>query len=238
MSAVHRLWSGVPSGHPETTHPLDGPALVKTPAANDDDYGWSVDVFVEADGEHENEPGPLSFFIAGAEPSVVRMQRARRLATQAQGLVKRIDEERVILGTPGSSTNEITVGYRLPASLDLRPLVGRRVCVALEEEEPPSGGRSWQTLTMRAPDDRVWLVARYGEVHEVTHSFGAAVVRVTLSPNDGGPLVVAPPEVQHIVAPGGEARMRVGASRYVVELVSRNESGCAAYFIADDRLWH
>jgi len=141
------------------------------------------------------------------------------------------------LGTPGLASHEIALGYRVPASLDLRPLIGRRVLLVLEEE-PSSGGCARQTLTVRTSDDRVWLIARSGNVAEASHTLGSADIRLSLSPTPGGPLVVAAPELQHIVTPGGEARMRIGASRYVVELVSRDESGWAAYFIADDRLWH
>ena len=65
-----------------------------------------------------------------------------------------------------------------------------------------------------------------------------AEVRVSLSPKDGGPLVVAPPDLQHIVAPGGDARMTVGRQRFVVEHVCRDGAGRTAYFIADELLWH
>jgi hypothetical protein len=65
-----------------------------------------------------------------------------------------------------------------------------------------------------------------------------AEVRVNLSPKDGGPLVVATPDLQHIVAPGGEAHMTVGKQRFVVELLSRDDAGRAAYVIADALLWH
>jgi hypothetical protein len=236
MNALHRPWTdGTMEGY-ETRHAEDALALRGERAANDE--VWSADVLPEIDAEHGNDAGALSFFVIGPAPFVLRMQRGQRRVTQARGMVKRIDEDHVVLGTPGVSSNEITLGYRLPASVDLRPLVGRRVCVTLDEEEPPSSARTRQTLTVRTLDGRVWLVARYGEVRDDSHSLGNAVVRVTLSPRDAGPLVVAPPDIQHIVVPGGEARVRVGTSRYVVELVSRDESGCAAYFIADDRLWH
>jgi hypothetical protein len=153
-------------------------------------------------------------------------------------MVKRIQEDLLILGTPGSCANEVTVGYHLPASIDLRPLVGRRVRLTLDEEEDPCGGRCEQTLTVRTHDDRVWLIARWGVILYASHLLGTAVVCLTLSPDEAGPLVVATPELHHAVAPGGEARMRIGLARYVIELLSRDASGHAAYFIADASLWH
>jgi hypothetical protein len=95
-----------------------------------------------------------------------------------------------------------------------------------------------QTLTISTQDGRVWLIARHGSARDLTHALGGGEVRVMLSQRDGGPLVVAPPDLQHIVAPGGEAHLRVGKQRFVVELVSRDASGRAAYFIADELLWH
>jgi hypothetical protein len=224
----------------DVTRPVDVLALSgeQVAAANDDDV-WPVELFLE-DGwleEGWDDPSPaMSFFIAGSAPSVVRLEQGSRSLTHAEGVVKRIDEDRLLLGTPGSSSPEVSLGYRVPASLDLRVLIGRRVRLTLEEES--SGRRTEQTLTVRTFDGRAWLVARCGGMKDAGHALGAADVRVSLSSNDGGPLVVAAPDLQHIVAVGGEARVRVGTSRYVVEVVSRDDSGGAAYFIADDRLWH
>jgi hypothetical protein len=200
--------------------------------SNDDDF--PVDLFVD-EGWDDESPVP-SFMVVGNPPSVLRMQRASGAVTQAHGVVKRIEEDCLILGTPGISSNEVSVGYRLPASVDLRPLIGRRVWLKLEED-PRSGGSSGQTLTIRAADDHVWLIARCGRAHDEEHSLGGAVVRMSLAPKEGGPLVVAAPDLRHIVPPGSETRMKVGASRYVVEHLSHDE-GCASYFIADDQLWH
>jgi hypothetical protein len=231
MNALNRSWADDSS---EVTRPVDVLALSGELGANDDDV-WPVELFLE-DAWDDTSPD-LSFFLVGGPPSVVRIQQGLGVLTQAQGVVKRIEEDRVLLGTPGSRSHEISLGYRLPASLDLRPLVGRRVRVMLEEE-PPSGGRTGQTLTIRTADDRVWLVARCGATQDVVHSLGGAAVRATLSSDEDGPLVVALKDDLHLVAPGGDMRMSVGVSRYVVELVSRDDSGCAAYFIADDLLWH
>ncbi len=194
-------------------------------------------VDVAVDDGWDDESAPVSFFIEGDRPAVVRLQKSCALVTQAQGVVKRIEEDRLLLGTPGIAAHEVALSYRLPASVDLRALVGRRVRLTLVDE-PSRGGGSGQTLTIATLDGRVWLVARYGGAREVTHTLAGAPVRVTLSPKVGGPLVIAPPDLQHIVAPGGDARMKIGQARFVVEVVSRDEAGKVAYFIADALLWH
>jgi hypothetical protein len=242
MNAFNRSWANDSS---EVTRPVDVLVLTGEHVTDDDDDDHEVfplEQFLEDGWDDENgwdDGSPdISFFMVGGAHSVVRIPLGRGVVTQGQGVVKHLEEDRLLLGTPGISFHEVSLTYRLPASLDLRPLIGRRVVLTLEEEEAPSGGRVGQTLTVRTLDGRVWLVARCGVVREVDHALAGGVVRVSLSPKDGGPLVVATPDMQHIVAPGGEGRMRIGASRYVVELVSRDESGGAAYFIADDLLWH
>jgi hypothetical protein len=149
--------------------------------------------------------------------------------------VKRLEEDRLILGTPGSASREITLGYRLPASIDLRPLVGRRVRATLEQESTRAGCS--QTLVIRTADDHEWLIARCGVATESIYTLGGAVVGVNLGGDARSALVVIAPSSRHVVPPGGEARIRVGASRFVVELVSRDDT-MAAYTIVDDRLWH
>jgi hypothetical protein len=231
MNALDRSWSDDSS---EVTRPGDVLALSGEPHANDDQV-WPVEAFLE-DGWEDESPA-LSFFLIGGPPSVVRMHYWAGVVTQAHGVVKRVDEDLVVLGTPGSPFHEISLGYRLPASLDLRPLIGRRVRLTLEEA-PPSGGVSAQTLTIRTADDHVWLVARFGGVRGVEHCIAGVEVHMSLSMRDDGPLVITPPDLRHSVARGEEAMILIGSCRYIAELVWRDDSGSAAYFIADDRLWH
>jgi len=230
MNALDQSWADDSS---EVTRP--GDVLALTGERGDDDGVWPVEHFLE-DGWDDESP-PLSFFVIGGPPSVVRMHYWGGVVTHAHGVVKRVEEDVVILGTPGSSCHEISLGYRLPASLDLRPLIGRRVRLTLEEA-PPSGGLTAQTLTIRTADDHVWLVARFGSVQGIEYLIGGVEVLVFLSMKAEGPLVVATPTLQHSVAPGEETLVAIGPARYAVEHVWRDDSGCAAYFIADDRLWH
>jgi hypothetical protein len=180
---------------------------------------------------------PIRFDVEGDRLAVHSARRTRGTLTEAQGIVKRLEEDRIVLGTPGLSTDVATVRYRLPASLDLRALIGRRVRITVVEEPGP-GLRRAQTITIRTADDRVWLVARSGPVRAVAYTLAGSVVRVSFSPTEGGPLVVSPPDARHIVGAGSEVRLRFGAARFVLELVSRDPAGCGTYFIASDLLWH
>jgi hypothetical protein len=220
----------------DVTRPGDVLALSGERVAHgDDDEVFPLEDFLD-DGWDDD--GAMRFSVRGGAPDVIRMRHVSGgLVTQAQGIVKRVEEDRLLLGTPGRATHAIALEYRVPASLDLRPLIGRRVQVRLEDASTPDG-RAAQVLTLRTPDGRVWLVARSGVTENVAHALGGAEVRLSLAPGGGGPLVVSTPDLEHIVAPGGEARLRVGGLRYVAELVSRDASGWADYFIADDRLWH
>jgi hypothetical protein len=218
----------------EVTQRREALAVSREISSDADGEGWAVDV-----DDAWDEPAPLGFCIDGAHPAVVRLWRDRSNVTEAQGVVKRIEEDRLLLGTPGTCSYEVALSYRLPASVDLRALVGRRVRLTLVDELARGAARvPEQTLTISTQDGRVWLIARQGSARDLTHTLEGGEVRVMLSQKEGGPLVVAPPDLKHIVAPGGEAHLRVGKHRFVVELVSRDDRGRAAYFIADELLWH
>lgn len=233
MNAFHRSWADDSS---EITWPIDRLALAAARAQNDDDV-FPVDLFVDERWDDEEIAVP-AFYVLGGPPSVTRMTRGLGKVTQARGIVKHIEEDRIVLGTPGICTSEVSVGYHLPASVDVRPLIGRRVRVTLEEEPLPKL-RTEQTLTIRAAaTDHLWLAARHDADGEATHAIGGKLVRVTCSPNAGGPLVVDAGDVHRIVPPRGEARLVLEGARYVVELAPRDGAGGVSYFIADERLWH
>lgn len=204
MNTLHRSWDdGTLDPSDDVTRPGDVLALTGERPAND----------------------APAFSVAGPPPAVLRVQLPGRVVTTARGIVKRTLEDRLVLGKPGRSSDEVHVGYALPASIDLRPLAGRRVHLTLDEEEAAPDGRVAQTLAIRTHDDHLWLVARRGCLRDDVHAFAGAPAPVTVSPKEGGPVVVSVADLPTIVAPGGEARFRIGESRYVVELVSRDERG-------------
>ncbi len=164
---------------------------------------------------------PMSFAI---EPR--RDDRAR--LSRVEGIVKHVDEERLHVGTPGFREERAILEYHLPASLDLRPLVGRKVRVEIAH------GR---TLTICGDNGRLWLVAHRGR-DAFWQSVGGVDLCVTVSNEAEEMLVVGPSGQQQVVACGGSARVSWGSRAWVVELVSYDELGEAAYFIADACLWH
>ncbi|HEY1694800.1 MAG TPA: hypothetical protein VGG39_21660 [Polyangiaceae bacterium] len=229
MNALYRSWADDTS---EETVPGDVLSASGELRWLGDDV-FPIELFLD-----DGWDGPslaMRFFVAGGAPAVLRRQVGRQHVTEARGVVKRIEEDRLILGTPGSTSREVSLGYRLPASIDLRPLVGRKVRATLEQESTRAGCS--QTLVIRTADEREWLVARCGVATESLYTLGGAVVGVNLGSGTSSPLVLLAPSSRHVVPPGGEARLRVGASRYVAELVSRDDTR-AAYTIVDDRLWH
>ena len=164
---------------------------------------------------------PVSFAI---EPH--RDDRAH--VSCVEGIVKHVDEERLHLGTPGFRREHAFLEYHLPASLDLRPLVGRRVRVEVAQR---------RTLSICGDNGRLWLVAHHGR-DAFWQSVGGVDLCVTVSKVAEGMLVVGPSGRQQVVEPGGSARISWGSRAWVVELVSYGEAGEAAYFIADACLWH
>jgi hypothetical protein len=133
------------------------------------------------------------------------------------------------------SSGEISLEFALPLWLDLRQLVGRRVRLTLVHESAPGGGEG-QTLTVNTRDGRVWLIAHFGGMQDVAHTIAGTEVRAALSQRPEGPLVVGTPDLQLLVTTDARARMDVGKARLVVDFISRDEAGCAAYVIADETL--
>jgi hypothetical protein len=159
---------------------------------------------------------------------------ARPIAASVTGPVKHVDEDHLDLGTPGFRTALASLEYHLPASIDLRPLLGRKVRLFVGDVRSPTAhGR---TLTIHGDRDRVWLVAHHGS-NPLWQNIAGIDLSVAASPELGGLLVVGPPGRTCVVAPGSSAPIAWGASRFVVELLLLGR-GTASYVIADERLWH
>jgi hypothetical protein len=153
-----------------------------------------------------------------------------------EGVVRHVDEERLDVGTPGFRAAFASLAYHLPASLDLRPLLGRRVQIE-HERRCRSDGEIEETLTIRGRDGRLWLVAHVGQSPFWQNVEG---VDVSLSvAKDAQELRVAgTPGRDHLLQSGEYARMICGRRDLVAELVECSETGEAAYFLADASLWH
>lgn len=173
------------------------------------------------EGWDRAELPPVSFAI---EPHLG--DRAR--TSFVEGIVKHVDEERLHIGTPGLRHERAFLEYHLPASLDLRPLVGRRVRVEIAHGK---------TLTIIGDNGRLWLVAHHG-TGAFWQSVGGVDLCVTICKDAEELLVVGPCDQHQSVAYGDTAHLSWGSRGWVVELVSYGEPGEAAYFVADASLWH
>lgn len=194
------------------------------------DIDWIDEQWVAAEEEQEVvEPSALGFALEqdGWHASFVPF---------VEGVVRHIDEEHVDIGTPGFREAFASLAYHLPASLDLRPLLGRRVQIEHERRRRPDGELE-DTLTIRGRDDRLWLVAHVGRSPFWRNVEG---VDVSLSVSSHAPelRVAGTPGRDQLLQSGEHARMPCGRRELVAELVECSETGQAAYFLADASLWH
>lgn len=187
------------------------------------DFDWIDEQWVVAE-----PPPPLGF--------AIEQKDRQTFVPFVEGVVRHVDEERLDIGTPGFREAFATLAYHLPASLDLRPLLGRRVWIE-HERRPRPDGEVEETLIVRGRDGRLWLVAHVGQ-----SPFGQNVegVDVSLSVSkDAQELRVAgSPGGDQLLQSGEYARVPCGRHDLVAELVECSETGQAAYFLADASLWH
>lgn len=153
-----------------------------------------------------------------------------------EGVVRRVDEERLDIGTPGFRAAFASLAYHLPASLDLRPLLGRRVRIGHERRLRPDGEVE-DTLTVRGRDDRLWLVAHVGQ-SPFWQNVEGVDVSLSVSKEVQELRVAGIPGRDHLLQSGEYARVPCGRRDLVAELVECSETGQAAYFLADASLWH
>lgn len=174
------------------------------------------------EGWDDAELPPVSFAI---EP---RQGASAAFVSSVEGIVKHVDEERLHIGTPGFRAARAFLEYHLPASLDLRALVGRKVRVDIVQRK---------TLTIWGDTGRLWLVAHRGS-NAFWQSVGGFDLCVTISQDAKEMLVVGPSGQEYVVACGESARITWGSRAWVVEFVAYDGPGEGAYFIADASLWH
>jgi hypothetical protein len=191
----------------------------------------------------------LTLLLRGAgttsEPPSVRLGPGGALTRVVEGVVRRVHAADICLFAPASAVpgrvEEVHVRHELPASLDLRPLVGRAVRVTTVYAEV-GASRPDSTLTVADETGRVWLIARSGTVDGASHALsrepGAPVLHAALSQRPAGPLVIGTAALQWLVPMGkpGVLHLPDGSVLRAV-LVSRSLEGTASYVIADARLF-
>lgn len=131
------------------------------------------------------------------------------------------------------------LGFRVPTGIDLGRLVGRRIAVTLRQPAARATlGTTSQTLTIADAErrtHRVLLVAHAGAAGGNIHRLGALDVHVALSRRSGGPLVFGAPPLQALVPVGGQASVRDGDARYVLDFLGRSDAQ-AVYTISEETL--
>ena len=185
------------------------------------DYDWIDAQWVSA------EPPPLGFALE---------QDGRQFVPVVEGLVRHVDEERLDIGTPGFRAAVAWLAYHLPASLDLRPLLGRRVRIE-HERRCRLDGEAEDRLTIRGCDGRLWLLAHVG-LSPFWQNVDGIDVSLSVSTDAQELRVAGSPGRDHLLQSGEYARVPCGRRELVAELVECTETGQAAYFLADASLWH
>jgi hypothetical protein len=186
------------------------------------DYDWIDEQWVIA------EPPPLGFALEQeGHPSFVPF---------VEGIVRHVDEERLDIGTPGFRAAFASLAYHLPASLDLRPLLGQRVWIEHERRRRPDGEIE-ETLIVRGRDGRLWLVAHVGQ-SSVWQNVEGVDVSLSVSKDAQELRVAGSPGRDQLLQSGEYARVPCGRRDLVAEFVECSETGEAAYFLADASLWH
>ncbi len=174
------------------------------------------------------EPPPLGF--------ALERDGRQSFVPFVEGIVRHVDEQRVDIGTPGFREAVAWLAYHLPASLDLRPLLGRRLQIQHDRRCRPDGEID-ETLTIRGRDGRLWLVAHIGQ-SPLWHSVEGVDVSLSVSKDVQQLRVGGTPGRDHLLESGEYARVPCGRQELVAEFVEWSETGQAAYFLADASLWH
>jgi hypothetical protein len=171
----------------------------------------------------------LLFSVDG--PSAVRAPDAggRSWLTLAEGEVDPVDDEHLVLD------DDVTLTFMLPPRLDLRPLRGRHVRLALSDEASATGPRA-QTLSLTDPAGRPLLVARFGPAGHA-HTIGRSRVRAALSQRPDGPMAFGTERLQYVVQVGQHVHVHDGCGDLVVHFVARTAFDYVAYLIVERSLW-
>jgi hypothetical protein len=174
------------------------------------------------------EPPPLGF--------ALERDGRQSFLPFVEGIVRHVDEQRIDIGTPGFRAAVAWLAYHLPASLDLRPLLGRRLQIQHVRRCKPDGEIE-ETLTIRGRDGRLWLVAHVGQ-SPFWQNVEGVDVSLSVSKDAQELRVGGNPGRDHLLQSGEYARVPCGRQELVAEFVEWSETGQAAYFLADASLWH
>jgi hypothetical protein len=172
----------------------------------------------------------IAFSIAGQTAVRARDPMRGSWMTLAEGFVASVGTRRLDL------EDDTTLTYALPGAIDLSPLVGSHVRMMLRDEQGGVGRRA-QTLTISGSDGRTRLVAHFGPGPGQVHTVGKLRVRAALSQRPGGPMVFGTDKLQRVLKVGEMVWLNDGQRDFVMRFVARTACDCAAYVVAERRLW-
>jgi hypothetical protein len=171
----------------------------------------------------------IAFSIEGTTAVRARDASLRGWLTVAEGVVDRVQEQRLVLD------DGVRLSFTLPERIDLTPLVGTSVTLALREE--PSGlGPREQTLVVADARGSARLVARYGQGGR-THTIGRTRVRTAVSQRPGGPMAFGTERLQFVVHVGQHVRVRDSSDDLVACFAARTTFDYVAYVVAERVFW-
>jgi len=156
------------------------------------------------------------------------------------GVVDAADAEHLWLKPHADGDPAVCVTHHLPDCVDLQPLLGVSIRATMVCEEG-SGSRLDRTLILTGDRGRVWVIARSGAVHGITHplspSCGDAPLHAALSQRPLGPLSIGTSKLQCLISVGASAILAMpDGSRFRATHVKRRTDGTAVYVIADAAL--
>ncbi len=172
---------------------------------------------------------PILFSIDGLSAVRARSPERRGWLTIAEGVVDEVFGNHLVIG------DDVTLAFSLPERVNLKPLTGLHLHVALHDEAAAGGPRP-QTLVLSDAPARPLLIARFGPAGQV-HAIGSARVRAALSQRQGGPMTFGTDALQYLVHVGEHVRMRGPNGELVVCFAARTAFDYVAYVIVDSQLW-
>ncbi|MGH7294820.1 MAG: hypothetical protein ACRELB_07805 [Polyangiaceae bacterium] len=172
---------------------------------------------------------PILFSVEGLSAIRGRDPGKRGWLTVAEGTVEDVRDHHLVL------EDDIRLAYVLPASVDLRPLRGAYVKIALNDEPAGIGPRA-QTLTIADDAGRPRMFARFGPAGHVC-TVGSSQVRASLSQRPDGPMTVGTDKLQYVVRLGEHVRMREPTGAFVVSFIARTAFDYVAYLVTEQALW-
>ena len=177
----------------------------------------------------------LPFQLDGDMVPTSRTASRRTWISSAEGRVTSVGDGHAFI----DGEHAASLRHALPASIDLTPLIGKRVRVTLMHAAPSlaSDAGVTQTLTITGEGGRLLLVAHSGHVRGNTHMLGKVSVYVALSQRPGGPMVFGTARLQSLVRVGDSVRVRDGEHLYVLSFHARAANGNASYVITSGALW-